>query len=277
MLEIKNIEVFIVGGVLVVFGLFESLGGLYGRSSKRTTSDWYLEIASTAALLLLIKPAAFLGAAAVVKLVLSSQFMKYENISLLVAFPIVSLGEDFLQYWFHRACHQFTFLWRLHHAHHAAKDLGVLVTYRETSLIFVLMPNIYFMGFMAACGMWKAVILHVMVKQSIAIGAHSPVKWDAFLYRYIPLRPVAWLVEHVISTPSTHFAHHGVSERDGVSHPNGNFANCYFLWDVLFGTARITRKYPEEFGVRTDAAAPWTVQLLYPVVRPRRAKSEIYV
>jgi sterol desaturase/sphingolipid hydroxylase (fatty acid hydroxylase superfamily) len=275
-LDIKNIEVFIVGGVLTIFGLLEALSGLYGESSKRTRGDWYLEVSSTFALMLFIKPAAFLEAAILIKAIFPTYFMKYEHLSLLIAFPIVSLGEDLLQYWFHRACHHFPFMWRLHHAHHAAKDLGVLVTYRETSLIFVLMPNIYFMGIMTALGMWKAVILHVMVKQTIAIGAHSPVKWDRFLYQHELLASVAWIVERTISTPSTHFAHHGISAKDGVSHPNGNFANCYFVWDVLFGTALIHRKYTSEFGVEKDSGEPWAIQLLYPFIRSKHPHGEIY-
>lgn len=45
--------------------------------------------------------------------------------------------------------------------------------------------------------------------------------------------PLAWLVERVISTPSTHFAHHGLTAEDGISHPNGNYGNLLFLLDVL--------------------------------------------
>jgi sterol desaturase/sphingolipid hydroxylase (fatty acid hydroxylase superfamily) len=274
--DIKNIEVFIVGGVLTIFGLLEVLSGLYGESSKRTRGDWYLEVASTLTLLLFIKPLAFFETAIFTRAMFPTYFMKYDHLSLLIAFPIVSLGEDFLQYWYHRACHHFPFMWRLHYAHHAAKDLGVLVTYRETSLIFVLMPNIYFMGIMTAIGMWKAVILHVIVKQTIAIGAHSPVKWDRFLYAHEVFHPAAWIIERTISTPSTHFAHHGLSPKDGVSNPNGNFANCYFFWDVLFGTALIHRKYTAEFGVEKDTAVPWAVQLLYPFIKSKRPLSQTY-
>ena len=58
-----------------------------------------------------------------------------------------------------------------------------------------------------------------------------------------------WVVGRVISTPATHSAHHGLSESDGVTFYKGNYGNLLFLWDVLFGTARISRRRPVEFGI----------------------------
>jgi len=40
-----------------------------------------------------------------------------------------------------------------------------------------------------------------------------------------------------------------------------------FLWDVLFGTARITRKYPPRFGIENLDDRPWQVELMWPLVR----------
>ena len=87
--------------------------------------------------------------------------------------------------------------------------------------------------------------------------AHSETKWDRFLYRYKILSPLAWIIERTISTPSTHFAHHGLTAEDGVSHPNGNFGNLLFIWDVIFGTSKITRRYPSKFGAWNQIKEPW--------------------
>ena len=89
---------------------------------------------------------------------------------------------------------------------------------------------------------------------------------------------LAWLVERTISTPATHFAHHALVQDDGIGHYTGNYGNLLFVWDVLFGTARITRRYPPLVGLVDDVAhgpERWQVQLLYPLVKTHRARSAL--
>ena len=40
-----------------------------------------------------------------------------------------------------------------------------------------------------------------------------------------------------------------------------------FFWDVLFGTAKITRQYPPEFGVENLPETSTLEQLIWPIVR----------
>ena len=92
------------------------------------------------------------------------------------------------------------------------------------------------------------------------------------------LAPLAWIVERTISTPATHFAHHTPSSDDGIGHPRGNYGNFLFFWDVLFGAARITRRYPERFGLPPEAdgrADPWYVYIFYPLFRARGAQRPV--
>jgi hypothetical protein len=77
-----------------------------------------------------------------------------------------------------------------------------------------------------------------------------------------------WLMERLISTPSTHAMHHGKHLDDGVTHYKGNYGNLLFLWDVLFGTARITRRYPAEYGVENLSPMPWYRLVFLPWQRP---------
>jgi sterol desaturase/sphingolipid hydroxylase (fatty acid hydroxylase superfamily) len=120
-------------------------------------------------------------------------------------------------------------------------------------------------------------IIALILKQLIVTGAHSEARWDAFLYKYKTLSPLAWVIERFISTPATHFAHHGKSPEDGISNPNGNYSNMFFLWDVIFGTARITRKYPEIYGIPDDPDDNWQSHLYYPFVKSDKTGSEIAV
>ena len=102
------------------------------------------------------------------------------------------------------------------------------------------------------------------VKQFITYGAHCPVHWDAFLYRHKVLAPAAWIIERTVSTPSTHSAHHGKYAADTNTHYKGNYGNFFFFWDVLFGTAKITRVYPQNYGIENLSAVDWWRSVYWP-------------
>jgi sterol desaturase/sphingolipid hydroxylase (fatty acid hydroxylase superfamily) len=52
-----------------------------------------------------------------------------------------------------------------------------------------------------------------------------------------------------------------------VTHYKGNFGNLLFLWDMLFGTAKITRRYPAAIGIENLAPISAGAQLLWPLIR----------
>lgn len=86
----------------------------------------------------------------------------------------------------------------------------------------------------------------------------------------------AWIIERTLSTPATHFAHHALVQDDGVGRYAGNYGNLLFLWDVLFGTAHITRRYPPAFGLADDCrhgSEHWLTQFAYPLRRSRRRET----
>jgi sterol desaturase/sphingolipid hydroxylase (fatty acid hydroxylase superfamily) len=184
--------------------------------------------------------------------------------------------DDMVQYWWHRLSHTNMTMWKLHRPHHVVEEMGVLVTYRNAILYYALMPGIWLSGILIYLGMGYVYIFYVTVKLIVILLAHSETKWDRFLYRYKVLHPLAWIIERTISTPSTHFAHHGLTSEDGISHPNGNFGNLLFFWDILFGTAKITRKYPEIFGAWNQIKEPWYIQLLFPIFRSKDSRSELH-
>jgi hypothetical protein len=39
----------------------------------------------------------------------------------------------------------------------------------------------------------------------------------------------------------------------------------FFLWDVIFGTALISRQYPKAYGVSHYEGDEWYAQLLWPI------------
>jgi sterol desaturase/sphingolipid hydroxylase (fatty acid hydroxylase superfamily) len=188
---------------------------------------------------------------------------------------LLLLADDLTQYLWHRLSHT-SFMWPLHRAHHSAAYMSVRIVYRNNAFYYALMPGIWLAGMLLYMGLGWVYAGYTIVKLSVIIGAHSAVRWDQWLYRHRWLHPLAWVLERTISTPATHFAHHALVEDDGIGHYTGNYGNLLFLWDMLFGTARITRRYPPAFGLTDDRAhgpEPWLTQFIYPLRRSRRAQT----
>jgi len=261
--------------VLFLLGVFESLGGLY-FDDRRTKNDFSIELLSLITLPTLIQPGIFLF----VLWFMGASFPGLEDYYLtsslwwqVVAFLIL---DDLTQYWWHRLSHINKKMWKLHRPHHVVEEMGVLVTYRNAVLYYAFMPGIWFSAVLIYLGMGYVYLFYLPIKLIVILLAHSETKWDKFLYRYKILSPLAWIIERTISTPSTHFAHHGLTAEDGVSHPNGNYGNLLFIWDIIFGTAKITRKYPSKFGAWNRLKEPWYVQLFFPIISSKDPKSELY-
>ena len=184
--------------------------------------------------------------------------------------------DDMMQYWWHRLSHSNRTMWKLHRPHHIVDEMGVLVTYRNAALYYALMPGIWLSALLIYFGMGYGFLFYLPIKLIVIQLAHSETRWDRFLYKFKFLHPLSWIIERTISTPCTHFAHHGLTSEDGVSNPNGNYGNLLFFWDVLFGTAKITRQYPKRFGAWNKMKEPWYVQLLFPIICSKDSRSELH-
>lgn len=137
--------------------------------------------------------------------------------------------DDMKQYWWHRFSHVNRSMWKLHRPHHVIEEMGVLVAYRIAVLYYALMPGIWFSGLLIYLGMGYVYLIYLPIKLVVILLAHSETKWDRFLYRYKFLSPLAWIIGRTISTPSTRYAHHGLTAEDGISHPNGNYGNLLLI------------------------------------------------
>jgi len=265
----------IPAALLLVLGVLEALGGLY-LHDKRTRNDWTIEVISLLVLPTLVQPGIFL----LTVWAGIHWYPQYENslVNLAIGWQVLAflILDDMTQYWWHRLSHVSRVMWKLHRPHHVVEEMGVMVTYRNAILYYALMPGIWLSAILVYLGMGYVYLFYLPVKLIVILLAHSETRWDRFLYKYSMLHPLAWVIERTISTPSTHFAHHGLTASDGVSHPNGNFGNLLFIWDVIFGTAKITRQYPTVFGAWNKMKEPWHVQLLFPIVRSKRPESELH-
>ena len=237
---------------------------------EQTRDDAIVESVSMIVLLALTQPAVLFAAAALSGVVAPQYAGALGDLHWLPALGLFLVLDDMMQYWWHRASHTFPWLYNLHRAHHNARYMSVRLVYRNNLFYYAMMPGIWLSGMLIYLGLGWVYAAYIVVKLAVITGAHSDVAWDKPLYRIGWLSPVMWVVERVISTPSTHHAHHGRHADDPATHYKGNYGNLLFVWDVLFGTARITRSYPASYGVENLAPASLGQQLLWPVFPERR-------
>ena len=145
--------------------------------------------------------------------------------------------------------------------------MSARLVYRNNFFYYLFMPNLWTTAVLVHMGFFEIYPFYLVTKMTVIILAHTNVPWDKKLYAIKWLSPVMWVVERTISTPSTHHAHHGMHKDDHVTHYKGNYGNLLFFWDVLFGTAKITRRYPKEFGIEDLEQAPLIQELSWPIIR----------
>ena len=252
--------------IYLAFIVFELALTRFFAKAEQTGHDAVVEIVSTVVLLGLTQPAILI----VTDLGMAHFFPELRgalaNLNVLAALLLFLVLDDMTQYWWHRASHSFAWLYNLHRAHHDARYMSVRLVYRNNLFYYAMMPGIWFSGVLIYLGLGWVYAGYLVVKMAVIIGAHSDVAWDRALYLIRMLSPVMWLVERTISTPATHHAHHGRHATDPAVNYKGNFGNLLFFWDVLFGTAKITRSYPQSYGVENLPKSGFGQQLLWPIV-----------
>lgn len=259
----------LVAGVLGVFVIAEILMGKF-HTKDMSLRETLLDLAAFLQASVVIGPLIVFGTAQIESWLFPGMAGRYADVPWYWQLAAFIFFEDMLQYWYHRACHRIPWLWGIHKFHHTPVYMGVRVVWRNGLFYNLLMPNLWLSGILVYLGFGEVYFWYYFVKLCVTLGAHCELRWDSLLYRHKALHPLAWVVERTVSTPATHFAHHAYTEDDGIGHYNGNFGNLLFIWDVIFGTARITRQYPPRFGVSEvpgQGPDPWYVLMLYPFFR----------
>ena len=271
---IENFEVYGTLGILVFFGLIELMAG-YLRRSNRTADDWIQEAGAFLVLALILKPGVVLIAFLLGHWLIPSFQDSFAGLSLFITLPAFLLIDDLIQYWYHRFSHEWNWLWKLHRPHHQAEEMGFFVSFRNSGFYYVLFPPLWWFAVFVFLGGAEAAIIGVVFKQLIVISSHSLMTWDRIFYRYRIFHGPMTLIERIVITPAFHYSHHGKSNTDGISEPNGNYGNMFSIWDQFFGTARFSRLYPTDLGLQDDPKEGWAACFFYPLIASRDPRSDL--
>jgi len=160
----------------------------------------------------------------------------------LVSFVLYLVVFDFVNYWFHRAQHQFNWWWALHSLHHSQRQMTMWTDNRNHLLDDVLRDLVFVV---------IAILIGVGPGQFIALVALSQLS-ESFQHANLRL----WfgrVGERLWVSPRFHRLHHSIGighESRGRTTLGGhNFGVLLPWWDMLFGTANFELRY-DPTGVR---------------------------
>jgi sterol desaturase/sphingolipid hydroxylase (fatty acid hydroxylase superfamily) len=148
-----------------------------------------------------------------------------------VALFVVS--HDFYIYWFHRWQHRSPRLWRLHEAHHSAREVDWIAGSRSHALEILINQTIE-VGAMVLLGASPDVML---CKGAISIVS------GMWIHANVDVR-LGWL-GYLINGPEQHRWHHAID----YAPPGKNFATKFAIWDHLFGTSEVPARKPAGYGL----------------------------
>ncbi|MGA2132096.1 MAG: sterol desaturase family protein [Bryobacteraceae bacterium] len=258
---------------MLALGAVEFSLGLYENHWNK--NEKFLDIACFALPHLVTKPLTAYATLKLLPLVLPGMKGSFDWVPFAWGFVIICVADDLTQYWYHRLHHEVPWLWRFHRTHHSAPYMGMAMSSRQNLLYTFFFSQTYLTAALVYVGLGAPSIFALVMKSVVTTMAHSSIRWDKPLYEHRLLHPLAWVLERLVSTPATHHAHHADRTDDGVGFYKGNFGNMFFLWDVIFGTALITRRYPGSYGISHYERDEWYAQLLWPIVKSRVEGSEL--
>jgi sterol desaturase/sphingolipid hydroxylase (fatty acid hydroxylase superfamily) len=270
---IENLNGFGFPFLVFFIGVLEFSFGLY--RGKWPKNERWVDIACFTLPRLVVQPAFAYFGLKFLPFALPGLKNAFDWVPFLWGCAIIAIADDLTQYWYHRLHHEIPWLWRFHRTHHSASYMGMAMASRQNLLYTLFFSQIYLTTALVYLGLGIPAVVIRAIKGTITTLAHSSIPWDKPFYQIKWLNPIAWVLERTISTPATHHAHHADSTDDGIGYYKGNFGNMFFIWDIIFGTAHISRQYPKAYGISHYEGDQWYAQLLWPIFKSNVAGSEL--
>lgn len=180
---------------------------------------------------------------------------------IVIQFLEIMFLTDLVQYWLHRAFHQFSFLWKFHAVHHSAEAMDWLAGSRMHLMEIVCLRGctvipMYVLGFSNAA-LYSYIFAVYLFSTLVHANIRTELPWLS-----------GWLV-----TPRFHHWHHGI-EQEAI---DVNFAVHFPLFDRLFGTYHLPQdgRWPSAYGVATSPVPKGFMrQHFYPFARNKAQSDE---
>jgi sterol desaturase/sphingolipid hydroxylase (fatty acid hydroxylase superfamily) len=148
--------------------------------------------------------------------------------------------HDFYIYWFHRAQHASTYLWRIHEAHHSVRDVDWLAGTRSHAIEILVNQTIEF----------APIILLGAAPEVWLIKAAIDAIWGMYIHSNVNFR--LGYLGIVINGPDMHRWHHARV----LANRNANFGTKLGVWDRLFGTTYRTNQRASDYGLSDGSSYP---------------------
>lgn len=270
---IENLNGYGFSVLVLVLGVLEFSFGLYKKRWNK--NEKWVDIACFTIPKLVVKPLVAYYGLKVLPAILPGFKDSFSWVPFFWGCAIIAVADDLTQYWYHRLHHEVPWLWRFHRTHHSASYMGMAMASRQNIIYTIFFSQTYLTTALVYLGLGIPAVVVKGIKGTITTLAHSSIPWDKPFYQYKILHPLAWILERTISTPATHHAHHAATTDDGVGYYKGNFGNMFFLWDIIFGTAHISRQYPKAYGISHYEGDQWYAQLAWPIFKSKVPGSEL--
>jgi sterol desaturase/sphingolipid hydroxylase (fatty acid hydroxylase superfamily) len=165
---------------------------------------------------------------------------------------------DGLIYWWHRANHEWRFLWRFHGVHHLDRFLDSTTALR------------FHFGEVLLSALARAAVILLIGFPLSSIVAFETLVGMATIFHHSDLRLAPRLeaaLARLVITPSIHWVHHRRRRADTDS----NYGTIFSFWDRLFASVSPTRREPlMAIGVEGEDERDLLGLLLRPGERPAR-------
>ena len=180
-----------------------------------------------------------------------------DSLQLWAWLPLDILLLEFWIYWWHRANHEWRFLWRFHEVHHRDRHLDATTALR------------FHFGEVALSAGVRAVVIMVL-----AIPLTSVVLFEILVLVATVFHHANWRIPpaierrlaRVIITPSRHWVHHHRVRADTDS----TYGTIFSFWDRWFGTTTPTeRRLLMPLGVEGQEELPMIALIGRPTAKDR--------
>lgn len=139
---------------------------------------------------------------------------------------------DFWIYWWHRANHEWRFLWRFHEVHHLDRFLDASSAVR------------FHFGEVAISAAVRATVILLLAVPLTSVLMFETVLLAAAIFHHSNLRLPARFeraLGRAMITPAIHWVHHHALRSDTDS----NYGTFFSFWDPLFGSRSRTPRTPD--------------------------------